>query len=51
MFGTKIVEKIKTRFIFSNFFPEYRSIYERMMKNIVEPYRPPMTIWRMRIAC
>ena len=33
------------------FFFENRSVYEIMWKNIVEPDRPQMTIWRMRIAC
>jgi len=28
-----------------------RAIYEIMSKNIAEPDRPQMTIWRMRIAC
>ena len=26
-------------------------VYEIMWKNMVEPDRPQMTIWRMRIAC
>jgi hypothetical protein len=26
------------------------AVYEIMWKNIVEPNRPQMTIWRMRIA-
>ena len=33
------------------FFSENRAVYEIMWKNIVEPGRPQMTIWRMRIAC
>ena len=33
------------------FFFENRAVYEIMWKNIVEPDRPQMTIWRMRIAC
>ena len=36
--------------MFSNFFFENRAIYEIMWKNIVEPGRPQMTIWRMRVA-
>ena len=53
MFQTKVVEKIKTHFVFSNFFFlfENRAVYEIMCKNIVEPDRPQMTIWRMGIAC
>jgi len=35
----------------SFFFKENRAIYELMWKHIVEPGRPQMTIWRMRIAC
>ena len=33
------------------FSPENRVVYEIMWKNIVQPDRPQMTIWRMRIAC
>ena len=32
------------------FFFENRTVYEIMWKNIAEPGRPQMTIWRMRIA-
>jgi hypothetical protein len=32
------------------FFFENCTVYEIMCKNIVEPDRPQMTIWRMRIA-
>jgi hypothetical protein len=28
-----------------------RAVYEIMWKNFVEPGRPQMTVWRMRIAC
>jgi len=53
MFQTKVVEKIKTHFMFNNvfFFSENHAVYEIMWKNIVERGRPQMTIWRMRIAC
>ena len=52
MFQTKVVQKIKTHiFLFSNsFFPENRSVYE-MWKHTVQPDRPQIKIWRMRIAC
>jgi hypothetical protein len=30
---------------------ETRAVYETMWKNTVQPGRPQMTIWRMRIAC
>jgi len=33
------------------FFCENRAVYEIMWKNVEEPDRPQMTIWRMRIAC
>jgi hypothetical protein len=38
--------------VFSNFFfSEDIAVCVIMWKNIVEPSRPQMTIWRMRIAC
>ena len=56
MFQTKVVEEIKTHFLFSNppfFFSffENRALYEKMWKNIVQRGRPQITIWRMRFAC
>jgi len=45
-------ENQNTHFMFNNFlFFENRGVYEIMRKNTVEPDRPQMTIWRMRIAC
>jgi len=44
-------ESQNTHFVFSNFFPENRAVCEIMWKNMVEPDRPQMTVWRMRIAC
>jgi len=44
-------DKIKTHFMFKKFFPENLAVYAMMWKNIVEPGRPQMTVWRMRIAC
>ena len=38
-------------FIFNKFCIEIRAVYELMWKNIVQPGRPQMTIWRMHIAC
>ena len=35
-----------TFFVFENL-----AVYEIMWKNIVEPERPQVTIWRIRIAC
>ena len=53
MFQTNVVEKLKTHFIFNNFFFffENRAVYGIMWKDIVEPARPQMTIWGMSIAC
>jgi hypothetical protein len=52
MFKSEVVEEIKTRFYVQYLFfpPENRAVYEIIWKNIVEPDRPQMTIWRMRIA-
>jgi len=36
--------------MFSNFFFENLALYEIKWKNIVEPGKPPMTIWLMRIS-
>jgi hypothetical protein len=52
IFQTKIVGTIKTHILFSIiFFSENRVVFEVKWKNTVEPDRPQMTIWRMRIAC
>jgi hypothetical protein len=51
MFHAKVVEKIKTQILCSiTFFFEDRAVYEIMWKNIVDPGRPQMTIWRISIA-
>jgi len=45
-------EKQNTHFKLHNFFFfENRAVCVIMWKNIVEPDRPQMTIWRMRFAC
>ena len=36
--------------MFNNLFFKHCAFYE-MWKNTVEPERPQITIWRMRIAC
>jgi len=36
--------------MFSNFFFGNRAVYEIMWKYTVEPDRPQMTMWRMRVA-
>jgi len=52
MFQTKVVVKIKTHILCSvTFLFENRVVYKIMWKNIVQPGRPQMTIWRMRIVC
>jgi hypothetical protein len=52
-FQTNVVEKIETCILWSTtlFPPKNRAVYEIMWKNIVQPGRPHMTVWRMRIAC
>jgi hypothetical protein len=45
----KFVKKIKTRFL-ERFFLS-RAVYVIMWKNIVEPDRPQVTVWRTRMAC
>ena len=42
-------ENRNSHFVFSNP-PENRAVYEIMCKNIVEPDRPQMTVWRRRIS-
>jgi len=44
-------ENQNTFFVQYLFFPENFTIYEIMGENIVEPDRPQMTIWNMRISC
>ena len=52
MFQTNVVEKIKTHYVFSNFFfLKTVPFMRKCEKNIVERGRLLMTIWRMRIAC
>ena len=50
MFLIKVAEEIKT-VCSVTFFSENPAVYEIMWQNIVEPGRPRMTIWLMRIAC
>jgi hypothetical protein len=52
MFQTKVVEKIKTYFMFSTFFFENPAVYEIMCKNISAGQAADDNITRrMRIAC
>ena len=52
MLQAKFTVKIKTHFLFGNFFFENPAVYETMWENAVERDRPQMDniIWRMRIA-
>ena len=50
-FQTNDVEKIKLHTLFSNLFSKNRAVCEIIRKNIVEPDRPQMTIWRIQIVC
>jgi len=50
--STKFVEKIQIHILCSIiFFSENHVLYDKMWKNIVEPDRSQMKIWRMRFAC
>ena len=51
MLQTKVVEKIKTHFMFNDFFFENHAVYEIMRKNLVEAERAHSKIWRMCITC
>ena len=52
MFLTNVVEKIKAHILRSiHFSSENRTVCEIKLKNIAEPGRPQMTLWRMRFAC
>jgi hypothetical protein len=51
MFQTKVVEKIKTPSFYSITFFLNRAICEIMWKNTVQPGRPHLKIWHMRIGC
>jgi hypothetical protein len=46
-----VLEKIRTQILRSVTIPppENRAIYEIILKNIVEPDRPKMPMWRIRL--
>ena len=51
-FSDKCLEKIKTPLLsYFFFFFENLAFYGIMWKNIVDPGRPQVKIWRMRISC
>jgi len=51
MLQTNAAEETITHILCSYLFPWKSCIYEIMWKNIVEPDRLHVTLWRMRIAC
>ena len=52
MFQPKVVQKVTTHILYSvTFFKENSAVCKAMCKNIVQPDRPQITIWRMRLAC
>ena len=52
MFQTKFVDKIKTHVLYSvTFFFRKSAVYRIMWRETVEPSRPQMTVWRMRVEC
>jgi len=52
MLQTEFVEKNpNTHFIFNNFCLKNPAVCEIMWKNMVEPDRTQMIVWRMRSAC
>jgi hypothetical protein len=50
MLQTKVVEKIKTHFVYSNLFQKTCRLWDNV-ENTIERGRPQMTIWRMLISC
>ena len=49
--STEGVERVKNiHFRFNNIFSEYHVVCEMTWERVVEPDRPQMKIWRMRIA-
>ena len=51
-FPTHFSKNQNTHFKFSNFFfPKIVPFVRLVWKNMVEPVRPQMTRWRMRVAC
>jgi len=44
-------ENQNSRFIFTNCYKKNRAVYEIMWKDVLQSYRPQVTIRHMRIAC
>jgi len=51
VFQINVAEKLKTHTLCLITFFNNLAFYEIMWKNIVQPDKLQMTIWRMRIAC
>jgi hypothetical protein len=51
MFQTKVVEKNKTHILCSVTFSKIASFVRESRKTFLQAGRPPMTMWRMHIAC
>ena len=51
MLEPRVVEKIKTHFVFNNFFPRKSCRYMMTYKRLVEWGRPHTVVRRMRITC
>ena len=49
MFQTKIVEEMETHIYIQNALFKNSFVCEIMWKNMVDPDRPQVSIWRMRI--
>jgi len=47
----RFMEKIKTRILCFILFFKNRAVYEIMWKNMLQPDRPQVKIWRLRFAC
>jgi hypothetical protein len=43
MFHTDVSENILTHFVFNNFFPENRAVYDTKWENMAEPNRSEVT--------
>jgi hypothetical protein len=50
-FSNKICTENQIHILCQITFSEDCALYEITSKNVVEPERPQMTIWRMRVAC
>ena len=48
---SKVLEKVKTHFMLNFCFFKNHAVYKIKLKKFVEPGRPQVTIWRMRILC